>query len=77
MNLKNESKMNQKSKNMFQLIEDHKQAEYEAAKHYFDCGACQEYFNNIDVPECEKHIELKNRADSIKFEIEAYKIDIS
>ena len=68
--------MNYSDKDMFELIELHKQAQSDKAKHYFNCGTCQRYFNNINAPKCYEYIKLDAEVKTIANEIEAYKIDI-
>ena len=69
--------MTNNNKDLFQLIEEHKEAQYQAAKHYFECEICQRHYHNLEAPECEEHTRLKKKADETASEIEAYKIDIS
>ena len=68
--------MNYTSKDMFELIENHKQAQNEMAKHSINCEICQNYFNNIKAPKCYNYIKLEREVEAIANEIEAYKIDI-
>ena len=68
--------MNYNDKDMFELIKLHKQAQGEMAKHYFKCGTCQKYFNDIKAPKCYEYIKLDDKVKTITNEIEGYKIDI-
>ena len=68
--------MNYSDKDMFELIELHKQAQGEMAKHYFECETCQRYFNDINASKCYDYIKLDDKVKAIATEIEAYKIDI-
>ena len=68
--------MSELDKDLFELIDEHKEAQYQTAKHYFECEICQRHYHNLKAPKCYQHIRLKGKAETTAQQIENYKIDI-